>query len=56
MLEKGVLKFMNTNDYKGVCVFIEQVDGVVGQISYELLGKARELAFVRSLPIGSNSI
>lgn len=34
----------NIKDYKGVCVLAEQVDGVINATSYELLGKARELA------------
>jgi electron transfer flavoprotein alpha subunit len=32
------------NDYKGIWVFIEQKKGKVQSVSYELLGKARELA------------
>ncbi len=32
------------SDYKGVFVFIQQVDGVIAPVSFELLGKARELA------------
>jgi len=31
-------------DYKGVAVFIEVRDGVAAQVSWELVGKARELA------------
>jgi len=34
----------NIKDYKGVWVFIEQKNGKTQSISYELLGKARELA------------
>lgn len=34
----------NTNDYQGVFVFVQQVDGVVANVSYELIGKGRELA------------
>lgn len=35
---------MNIQDYKGIYVFIQQVDGKVAGVSHELLGKARELA------------
>ena len=35
---------MDIQDYKGVYVFIQQVDGQVAGVSHELLGKAKELA------------
>ena len=35
---------MNIQDYKGVYVFVQQVDGKVAGVSHELLGKAKELA------------
>lgn len=35
---------INIKDYKGVWVFIEQKKGKVQSVSYELLGKAQELA------------
>lgn len=38
---------MNLQDYKGVFVFIEQVDGNVTGVSYELIGKGLELAAAR---------
>jgi len=31
-------------EYKGVYVFAQQVDNVIGSIAYELLGKAKDLA------------
>ncbi|MBO4396611.1 MAG: electron transfer flavoprotein subunit alpha/FixB family protein [Eubacterium sp.] len=34
----------NIEEYKGVYVFAEQVDGIVGGIAFELLGKAKDLA------------
>ena len=34
----------NTEAYKGVFVFAQQVDNQVSGIAYELLGKAKELA------------
>ena len=35
---------MCLEEYKGVYVFAQQVDHQLGRISFELLGKARELA------------
>lgn len=35
---------MSTSDYKGVFIFIEQVDGNIHGVSYELLGKGLDLA------------
>lgn len=35
---------MRNMEYKGVFVFVEQVDGVIAGVGYELLGKAAELA------------
>jgi len=35
---------MNISDYKGIFVFVQQMDNKIAGVSYELLGKARELA------------
>ena len=35
---------MNIEEYKGVYVFAQQVDGVVGGIAFELVGEAKKLA------------
>jgi electron transfer flavoprotein alpha subunit len=35
---------MNLEEYKGVYVFAQQVDGVLSGIAFELLGKAKDLA------------
>ncbi|MDR2161871.1 MAG: electron transfer flavoprotein subunit alpha/FixB family protein [Desulfovibrio sp.] len=35
---------MDIQGYTGVCVFIQQVDNQIAGVSYELLGKARDLA------------
>ena len=35
---------MDIQEYKGVYVFIQQVDNKVAGVSHELLGKAKELA------------
>ncbi len=34
----------NLEEYKGIAIFAQQVDGKLSNISFELLGKARELA------------
>jgi len=46
LLEKTPAKceLPDTKDYKGIWVFIEQKNGRVQSVSYELLGKAQELA------------
>ena len=38
------MKKMGLEEYKGVYVFAQQVDHQLSRISFELLGKARELA------------
>ena len=35
---------MSLQDYKGVFVFVQQVDNKVSGVSFELLGKGKELA------------
>lgn len=35
---------MNIQDYKGVFVFTETVNGAVSEVAYELIGRARDLA------------
>ena len=35
---------MNIEEYRGVCIFAEQVDGQLSGIAFELLGKANQLA------------
>ncbi len=42
--EPAKCDFPDIKDYKGVWVFIEQKNGRVQSVSYELLGKAQELA------------
>lgn len=39
-----VVSYMDIQEYKGIYVFIQQVDGQVAGVSHELLGKAKELA------------
>ncbi len=42
---------MNISEYKGVFVFVEQVDGTVANVGLELIGKARELADIRKTTV-----
>ena len=35
---------MSFEDYKGVFVFVQQTDGVINPVSFELIGKGKELA------------
>ena len=42
--QKNTCDLPDIKDYKGIWVFIEQKNGKVQSISYELLGKAQELA------------
>lgn len=50
---------MNIQEYKGVFIFVQQVDGKVSSVSYELIGKGKELAKdldtqVTAVLLGSN--
>ncbi len=42
---------VNIDEYKGVWVFGEQIDGVVQGVVYELIGKGRELADKLGVPL-----
>ncbi|MFH0791429.1 MAG: electron transfer flavoprotein subunit alpha [Candidatus Omnitrophota bacterium] len=42
--QAGKVEKPELKDYKGIWVFVEQKNGKIQSISYELLGKARELA------------
>ncbi len=46
LLEEGEKPAPNSNlkDYKGIWVFVEQKNGKIQSVAYELLGKAQELA------------
>ncbi|MDD4692169.1 MAG: electron transfer flavoprotein subunit alpha/FixB family protein, partial [Eubacterium aggregans] len=35
---------MSIQDYKGVFTFVQQVDNEITPVSYELIGKGKELA------------
>jgi electron transfer flavoprotein alpha subunit len=50
---------MNIQDYKGVFIFVQQVDNKITSVSYELIGKGKELAKelgteVTAVLLGSN--
>lgn len=51
--EKNACVLPDIKDYKGVWVFIEQKKGKVQSISYELLGKAHELAKKLGTEVGA---
>ncbi len=42
---------MNIQDYKGIFVFVEQVEGVVANVALELIGKAKELAGIKNTEV-----
>lgn len=42
---------VNIDEWKGVWVFGEQIDGVIQGVVYELIGKGRELADKRGVPL-----
>ena len=42
---------MNIQEYKGVFIFVQQVDGKVSSVSYELIGKGKELAKDLDMPV-----
>lgn len=41
------------NEYKGVYVFVQQIGGVIAPVSFELIGKARELAKARGTSVSA---
>lgn len=55
---KGICEFIesnqvkiNKNDYKGITVYIEHRDNIAHKVSWELVGKARELALKTNEPV-----
>ncbi|MDA3955125.1 electron transfer flavoprotein subunit alpha/FixB family protein [Oceanispirochaeta sp.] len=44
-------KPLNKEDWKGIAVYIDQVEGEVHPVSFELIGKARELAAKVNAPV-----
>ncbi|MCB5271748.1 MAG: FAD-binding protein [Candidatus Cloacimonetes bacterium] len=44
LIRKKSVQHINKSEYDGIWVFVEQREGVIAGVSYELLGKGRELA------------
>lgn len=42
---------VNKDEWKGIAVYVDHVDGVIHPVTYELLGKAREMAQVIHQPV-----
>lgn len=42
---------VNKDDWKGILVYVDHVDGVIHPVTYELIGKAREMAQVIHQPV-----
>lgn len=50
-VEDKVGEEINKDEWKGIAVYVDHVDGVIHPVTYELLGKARELAAVTGHPV-----
>lgn len=50
-VEDEVREEINKDEWKGIAVYVDHVDGVIHPVTYELLGKARELAAVTGHPV-----
>lgn len=42
---------VNKDEWKGICVYVDHVDGNIHPVTYELIGKARELAEITGQPV-----
>lgn len=42
---------INKDEWKGICVYVDHVDGEIHPVTYELIGKAREMARVINQPV-----
>lgn len=49
--EEDVVNKINKDDYKGICVYADNDHGVIHKVTYELIGKAIELAKVINHPV-----
>lgn len=49
--EEDEIKTVNKDEYKGVCVYIDSDHGKIHNVSFELIGKAIELARVINHPV-----
>lgn len=50
-VEDEVREEINKDEWKGIAVYVDHVDGIIHPVTYELLGKARELAAVTGHPV-----
>lgn len=50
-VEDEVREEIKKDEWKGIAVYVDHVDGVIHPVTYELLGKARELAAVTGDPV-----
>jgi electron transfer flavoprotein alpha subunit len=50
-VEDRVKTEINKDDWRGIAVYVDHIDGVIHPVTYELLGKAKELAAVTDHPV-----
>lgn len=50
-IEDEVKVTVNKDEWKGIAVYVDHVDGDIHPVTYELIGKARELAAVINQPV-----
>lgn len=50
-VEDAVKPQVNKDEWKGICVYVDHVDGNIHPVTYELIGKARELAEITQQPV-----
>lgn len=43
-IEEETVVSVNKDEWKGIAVYVDHIDGVIHPVTYELIGKARELA------------
>ncbi len=49
--EEGIKAQVNKELWKGVCVYVDHIGGKIHRVTYELLGKAKELARITGHPV-----
>ena len=49
--EEDKIETINNDEYKGICVYADSDHGVINKVSFELIGKAIELAKVINHPV-----
>lgn len=50
-IEDEVKVLINKDEWQGIAVYVDHVDGEIHPVTYELIGKARELAAVINQPV-----